>query len=88
MFGQFQNDLNSINGGRVGYPGYNNNIINTGNNSNNNNISRIAMMQGNSEDVLSEFIPYRGGSDVVGIMSAANNSGLATQVLQTRNSTA
>ena len=83
MFGQFQNDLNSINGG--GYAGYNNNIINTGNN---NNISRIAMMQGNSEDVLSEFIPYRGGSDIVGIMSAANNSGLATQVLQTRNSTA
>lgn len=85
MFGQFQNDLNSINGGGVGYAGYNNSVINAGNNSN---ISRIAMMQGNSEDVLSEFIPYRGGSDIVGIMSAANNSGLATQVLQTRNSTA
>lgn len=79
MFSQFQNDLNSINGGGVGgggYTGYN--IINPGNN-NNNNISRIAMMQGNSEDVLSEFIPFRGGSsDIVGIMSAANNSGLAT----------
>ena len=80
MFGQFQNDLNSINGGGVGvYTGYNNNIIHPGNNNNNNsNISRIAMMQGNSEDVLSEFIPFRGGSDIVGIMSAANNSGLAT----------
>lgn len=76
MFGQFQNDLNSINGGGVGYAGHNNNIIiNPGSN---NNISRIAMMQGNSEDVLSEFIPYRGSSDIVGIMSAANNSGFAT----------
>ena len=75
MFSQFQNDLNSINGSGVGYVGYGNNIINTGNN---NNISRVAMMQGNSEDVLSEFIPYRGGSDIIGIMSAANNSGLAT----------
>lgn len=75
MFSQFQNDLNSINGSGVGYVGYGNNIINTGNN---NNISRVAMMQGNSEDVLSEFIPYRGGSDIIGIMSAANNSELAT----------